>query len=235
MLIIKKIFNYNFGSEIYLSGSFYNRLKFSINRFSSSLEIVSASIKQDVRNKINAHIKNSLELEGYNVNIKEFKGQYKIEIQTDDILTVDDGSENENDSPIVINLNYFNTEYLFMGKMDESTESFNINKFDVCTRINTIKSTKALTILVRKIIKTNLITPVEFYDLNYFKNLNYNIYREYFSTADQKILLKNLFEICKKIRKEKFLQELFKCAFDYSPDNCSKTVEDKAWIKSFNV
>lgn len=64
-LILKKIFNNDFGFEIYLAGDFYNRIKFKIPRFSNSFDLISDAMLKEQRNQISEYVLKSLKLEGY--------------------------------------------------------------------------------------------------------------------------------------------------------------------------
>lgn len=234
-LIIKKLFNADFNMELCLSGSFYNRITFNINRFGNSIDLISKSVALEIRKKINKHLENSLKLEGYDAKIKSYKGQYKILFNFENDLQDEIDSELEDSATLTIYLNYFNQNDLLKNKASESIDGLNINKFDICTRVNTINTSVALTILVRKIIITNKITPIDLYDLIYFKNLNFSIDKNYFSIADQKNLLEKLFKISNKLSNNNINKELSPAISDIDFIKHSAMFYNKTWIKNFNI
>ena len=101
-----KIFNSDFYSDIFLAGDFYNRIKFNVERFSNSMDLIAKSVNNNYRNSINVFIKESLKKEGYDVKVKQNAAQTKIVFESDDIELYDPDEEAADDSPIVIFINY---------------------------------------------------------------------------------------------------------------------------------
>lgn len=229
-LILKKIFNNDFGFEIYLAGDFYNRIKFKIPRFSNSFDLISDAMLKEQRHQISEYVLKSLQLEGYEVKLQQENSQAIFKIKTENLALYEE-QELEKYPPIVIYINYFNTDY-FSGNV--TIESLNINKFDVCTRINTINPDIAFTLLAKKIIKSKKISSVELFDLYYFKNLNYIIQKQFFNKAAKGKIPGKLYKISLNNRKPKLNKDFTNFVIDKPKEKYDDIINDRSWIKFIN-
>ena len=234
-LILKKIFNYDFGFEIYLAGDFYNRIKFKTPRFSHSLNLISETVNIAQRSQINGNILKSLTLEGYKVILQQNNSPTVIKIKTDNIPLWDDERKSKDNTPIIILINFLKTEDLLGKKPVSKTQSLNINRFDICTRINFINPELAMTMLTKKIIKTKKITSIELFDLYYFKNLGYSIDKKYFNKTIQGKIPGELYKLSLKVSKPKLIKELSACAINKSGIKIDDIINDKSWIRTINI
>lgn len=227
-LILKKMFNYDFGIEIFLSGDFYNRIKFNMPRFSNSLDLISETMLKNQRNQIYDYILKSLALEGYEVKLNQKDSQAVIRIRTENLSLYEDDQESKDDTPIVININFYKSDFF---NEEVKAESININKFDVCTRINTITPDLALSLLAKKIIKSKKMSSVELFDLYYFKNLNYSIDIKYFNKALQEKIPGELYKLSIKISKDKLIKDFSKCVINKNTEEYADMIKDRSWVK----
>lgn len=229
-LILKKIFNNDFGFEIYLAGDFYNRIKFKIPRFSNSFDLISDAMLKEQRNQISEYVLKSLKLEGYEVKLQQENSQAIFKIKTENLALYEE-QDLERYPPIVIYINFYNTDY-FSGNV--TIESLNINKFDVCTRIKIINSEIACTLLAKKIIKSKKISSVELIDLYYFKNLNFSIQKQFFNKALNKKIPEELFKLSLKNRKPKLIKDLTTLLIEKPKEKYDDMINKRSWIKFIN-
>jgi len=229
-LILKKIFNNDFGFEIYLAGDFYNRIKFKIPRFSNFIDLISDKMPKKRGNQISDFILQSLELEGYEVNLTQKDSQAIFKIKTENLELYED-EDLEKYPPIAIYINYFNTHY-FSGNV--TFESSNINQFDVCTRINTICPQIAFSLLAKKIIKLNKMSLVELFDLYYFNKLNDSIQPTFFNMALKGKISEILYKIRPKNKKPKLNKDLTTFLLDKPNKKYDDMINDMSWINYIN-
>lgn len=230
-LILKKIFNFDFGFELYFAGDFYNRIQFGMKRFSNNIDLISDTTLKKQWDEINAKILESLLLEGYDVTMKAGNSLVVLKVKTDN-LSLEDYSECSGDTaPITITINYFKTDFFFSNNAQNCFQSYNINGFDICTRINTIIPELAMTQLTKKIVKAKKFTPVEFIDLYTLSIRSYHIDKKCFNLRLHKTLLNNLHNYCRKLSKTKINNELSRCLIDESSTAYASMVKDRSWIK----
>lgn len=231
-LILKKIFNCDFDFDIMLAGEFYNRMEFDMRRFGNSLDLISDTMNKTQQIKINSKIFESLKNEGYDVKMRPGKSLVELKVKTQN-LSFEDYYECSGDkTPISITINYFKTDFFFSGNHHDCFHSYNINEFDICTRINTIKPELAMTQLTKKIVKAKKFTAIEFFDLYTLSVRSFHIDKNNFNNKFQKTLLNNLLKYCSNLSKTKINNEFSRCLIDASYTEYESIVKDRSWIKN---
>lgn len=229
-LIIKKIYNVPFGANLFLSGSFFNRIKFSFDRFDNTIDFVAVDFeKQDIYN-LNMFIVEYLKLEGFAVTCNKISAGFKFKIDVNDDL-FDMGDEEIPD--IIIIINYF-TKFKLLKNNDTFTGSMNINYLDVCTRINTIDGSKALTLIVKRAFISNSVSVTELFDLYLLYNRGYSLDLNFFGQSDQRNIGTKIIVWKSKLKTDLTHRILNENLIDKSIENYSDFF-DGSWLQLINT
>lgn len=228
-LIIKKIFNVPFGANLFLSGSFFNRTKFSFDRFDNTIDFVTVDFeKQDIIN-LNEFIEEYLKLEGYSVDCKKISAGFKFKIIVrDDLFDMND----EEIPDIIIIINYF-SKFKLLKDNDMSTGSMNINYLDVCTRINTIDGSKALSLIVKRAFISKSISVTELFDLYLLYKQGYSLDLNFFGQIDQRNIGTKIIGWKRKLKTDLTHLTLNENIINMSIDNYSEFF-DGEWLSTIH-
>ncbi|HAT74102.1 MAG TPA: hypothetical protein DCS08_03785 [Candidatus Moranbacteria bacterium] len=150
--ILQIIFNSKFANKLAFLGGTVLRIIYDNNRFSEDLDFDNFGLSEKEFNEISLVVKKQLELEGYEVEIRNvFKGAYRCYIRIPKLL-FDSGLSGYEEEKILIQLD--TAPHNFQYK----PEKVILNKFDVFTEINVtpldiILSQKIFAIFNRKALK----------------------------------------------------------------------------------
>jgi len=150
--ILQIIFNSKFANKLAFLGGTVLRIIYDNNRFSEDLDFDNFGLSEKEFNEISLVVKKQLQLEGYEVEIRNvFKGAYRCYIRIPKLL-FDSGLSGYEEEKILIQLD--TAPHNFQYK----PEKVILNKFDVFTEINVtpldiILSQKIFAIFNRKALK----------------------------------------------------------------------------------
>lgn len=156
--ILQIIFNSKYANKLVFLGGTALRIVHDNNRFSEDLDFDNFGLTEKEFNEISLVVKKQLELEGYEVEIKNvYKGAYRCYIRIPRLL-FDSGLSGYEEEKILIQLDTAPQGF------DYEPERVILNKFDVFTEINVtpldiILSQKIFAIFNRKAMKGR-----DFYD-----------------------------------------------------------------------
>lgn len=156
--ILQIIFNSKYASKLSFLGGTALRIVHNNSRFSEDLDFDNFGLKENEFREISMIVKKQLELEGYEVEIKNvYKGAYRCYIRIPKLL-FDSGLSGYEEEKILIQLDTAPHDFRY------EPEKVIINKFDVFTEINItpldiILAQKFFAIFNRKALKGR-----DFYD-----------------------------------------------------------------------
>lgn len=187
--ILNIIFSTEYVNKLSFMGGTCLKIIFGTNRFSEDLDFDNFGMSYDEFKRLSSIISKSLELEGYNVEIKNInKGAFRCYIRIPGIL-FDNNLSGYKEEKILIQLDsesqYFN--YL--------PETYILNKFDIITKIyytpkDVLLSQKIWAILNRKTLKGR-----DFYDSMYL----FSITKPNYEYLKLKASINNIEELKKRI------------------------------------
>lgn len=162
-LISKFICNIKSVNPFYLFGSFYNRIRYGMNRLGNSLDFFSKRKTSKDYKIVNDILEQKLKLEGYEVTIAKIsKSKFEFIISSDKILNLETGKEIK----FKIYINYFSIVPFFKQSIFKGiVSSFHLNQYGINTKICSLLPELSLTILLRKIYLSGIIEPIELYDI----------------------------------------------------------------------
>ncbi len=193
------------------------RIVFNNNRFSEDLDFDNFSLDKDDFENISEAVRKGLELEGYEVEIRNvFKGAYRCYVKIPKIL-FDSGLSGYEDEKILIQLDTFSQGFNYQP------EKKILNRFDVFEKINVtplsiILSQKIFTIFNRKRMKGRDLYDVVFM-LSQTKP-DYDYLDQKVGIKDSESLRKELLATVKNVDMEGLVKDVRPFLFD--PEDSKK-------------
>lgn len=163
--ILQNIFDSEYGKYLAFLGGTSLRIVHGNTRFSEDLDFDNFGIIESDFADLAQYIKRKLELEGYNVEIKNiFKGVYRCNLRFPKLLNKM-GLSGYEEEKILIQIDTMNQTY------DYKTEKFLLNKFDVFTEINVTPVDILLSKKIEAAIGRKTLKGRDFFDIVFLFSL----------------------------------------------------------------
>jgi len=228
--ILQIIFNSKQASKLSFLGGTALRIVHNNTRFSEDLDFDNFGLTENEFDEISLIVKKQLELEGYEVEVKNvYKGAYRCYVRIPRLL-FDSGLSGYEEEKVLIQLDTAPHGFKYQP------ERVILNKFDVFTEINTtpldiILAQKIFAIFNRKALKGR-----DFYDAIFLLSKtkpNYDYLQLKLKVKNGQELKEKLLTLDEKVNFNKMVKDVE--PFLFNPEDSKKVMLFKKYIKSVEM
>jgi len=224
--ILGILFDSEYAGKISFLGDTALRIVHSNNRFSEDLDFDNFGLKKPEFENISALVKKELELDGYQVEIRNvFKGAYRCYVKIPKLL-FESGLSGYSQEKILIQLDTMPHGFRY------EPEKIVLNKFDVFTQISVTPPDVILSQKIYAIFNRKTKKGRDFYDVVFLlakTQPNYPYLKEKIGIKDGNDLKKKLLRVCEKTNFKRLAQDVK--PFLINPRDIKKVELFKEFIK----
>lgn len=224
--ILQNIFDSEYGKYLAFLGGTSLRIVHGNTRFSEDLDFDNFGIIESDFADLAEYIKKKMELEGYNVEIKNiFKGVYRCNLRFPKLLNKM-GLSGYEEEKILIQIDTMSQTY------DYKTEKFLLNKFDVFTEINVTPVDILLSKKIEAAIGRKTLKGRDFFDIVFLFSLTKPNYQYLIAKSGIKNMVELKEVLLKKIKNvEMELLARDVKPFLFNPDEIKRVILFEEFVK----